>query len=42
MSRHEDLDHVLKTGIVAILRAPTSDQLAGVARALFEGGVDVI
>jgi 2-dehydro-3-deoxyphosphogluconate aldolase/(4S)-4-hydroxy-2-oxoglutarate aldolase len=42
MSRHEDLDRVLKTGIVAILRVPTSDQLAGVARALFEGGVDVI
>ena len=42
MSRHEDLDRVLKTGIVAILRAPTSDQLAGVARALFEGGIDII
>jgi 2-dehydro-3-deoxyphosphogluconate aldolase / (4S)-4-hydroxy-2-oxoglutarate aldolase len=42
MSRHEDLDRVLKTGIVAILRAPTGDQLAGVARALFEGGIDII
>jgi 2-dehydro-3-deoxyphosphogluconate aldolase/(4S)-4-hydroxy-2-oxoglutarate aldolase len=42
MSRIEDLNRVLQTGIVAILRVPTSDQLAGVARALFEGGIDVI
>jgi 2-dehydro-3-deoxyphosphogluconate aldolase/(4S)-4-hydroxy-2-oxoglutarate aldolase len=42
MSRIEDLNHVLQTGIVAILRVPTSDQLASVARALFEGGIDVI
>lgn len=42
MSRIEDLNQVLQTGIVAILRVPTSDQLASVARALFEGGIDVI
>jgi len=42
MSRIEDLNHVLQSGIVAILRVPTSDQLANVARALFEGGIDVI
>jgi 2-dehydro-3-deoxyphosphogluconate aldolase/(4S)-4-hydroxy-2-oxoglutarate aldolase len=42
MSRNEDLNRVLKTGIVAILRVPTSEHLAGVARALFEGGIDVI
>jgi 2-dehydro-3-deoxyphosphogluconate aldolase/(4S)-4-hydroxy-2-oxoglutarate aldolase len=42
MSRIEDLNRVLQTGIVAILRVPTHDQLASVARALFEGGIDVI
>jgi 2-dehydro-3-deoxyphosphogluconate aldolase/(4S)-4-hydroxy-2-oxoglutarate aldolase len=42
MSSNEDLARVLKTGIVAILRFSSSDQLANVARALFEGGVDVI
>jgi 2-dehydro-3-deoxyphosphogluconate aldolase/(4S)-4-hydroxy-2-oxoglutarate aldolase len=42
MSRIEDLNRVLKTGIVAILRSPSSDQLTNVARALFEGGIDVI
>ncbi|HXY34310.1 MAG TPA: bifunctional 4-hydroxy-2-oxoglutarate aldolase/2-dehydro-3-deoxy-phosphogluconate aldolase [Planctomycetaceae bacterium] len=42
MSRIDDLDRVLQTGIVAILRVPTSDQLANVARALFDGGIDVI
>jgi 2-dehydro-3-deoxyphosphogluconate aldolase/(4S)-4-hydroxy-2-oxoglutarate aldolase len=42
MSRIEDLNHVLQTGIVAILRVPTSDHLVSVARALLEGGIDVI
>jgi 2-dehydro-3-deoxyphosphogluconate aldolase/(4S)-4-hydroxy-2-oxoglutarate aldolase len=42
MSRIDDLNRVLKTGIVAILRSPSSDQLTNVARALFEGGIDVI
>jgi 2-dehydro-3-deoxyphosphogluconate aldolase/(4S)-4-hydroxy-2-oxoglutarate aldolase len=42
MSRVDDLNRVLKTGIVAILRCPSSDQLTNVARALLEGGIDVI
>ena len=42
MSRIDDLNRVLKTGIVAILRSPSSDQLTSVARALLEGGIDVI
>jgi len=42
MSRHEDLQRVLDTGIVAIIRASSGDQLVRVARALFEGGIDII
>jgi len=42
MARMENLQRVLDTGIVAILRAPSSEQLTNVARALFEGGIDVI
>ncbi len=42
MSRVDDLNRVLTTGIVAIIRAPSSEQLTGVARALFDGGIDVI
>jgi 2-dehydro-3-deoxyphosphogluconate aldolase/(4S)-4-hydroxy-2-oxoglutarate aldolase len=42
MSCTENLQRVLDTGIVAILRAPSSEQLVNVARALFEGGIDVI
>jgi len=42
MSRLDDLQRVLNGGIVAIIRAPSSEQLTGVARALFEGGIDVI
>jgi 2-dehydro-3-deoxyphosphogluconate aldolase/(4S)-4-hydroxy-2-oxoglutarate aldolase len=42
MARMENLQRVLNTGIVAIIRAPTSEQLTNVARALFEGGIDVI
>jgi len=42
MSGHENLQRVLDSGIVAILRAPSSEQLTSVARALFEGGIDVI
>src|SRR5580704_4579637 len=42
MSRIDDLNRVLKTGIVAILRSPSSDQFANVARALLDGGIDVI
>ena len=42
MSRHEDLARVLKSGIVAVIRSPSSEQLVSVARALFDGGVDVL
>jgi len=42
MSCTENLQRVLDTGIVAILRAPSSEQLTNVAKALFEGGIDVI
>jgi 2-dehydro-3-deoxyphosphogluconate aldolase / (4S)-4-hydroxy-2-oxoglutarate aldolase len=36
------LRRVLDSGIVAVVRAPDSDQLVEVARALAEGGVDVV
>ena len=42
MGRTENLKRLLDTGIVAILRAPSSEQLENVARALLEGGIDVI
>ena len=42
MSRHTDLQRVLDLGIVAIIRAPSGDQLVQVAEALCAGGVDVI
>jgi 2-dehydro-3-deoxyphosphogluconate aldolase/(4S)-4-hydroxy-2-oxoglutarate aldolase len=42
MSRHEDLSRVLKSGIVAVIRSASSEQLVEVARALYEGGVDVL
>lgn len=42
MSRHEDLDRVLKCGIVAIIRATSGEQLVQVAEALYDGGIDVI
>ena len=42
MDRHQILNHVLDRGIVAIIRAPSGDQLVNVARALYEGGIDVI
>lgn len=42
MSRHSDLQRVLDLGIVAIIRAPSGDQLVQVAEALYAGGVDVI
>jgi 2-dehydro-3-deoxyphosphogluconate aldolase/(4S)-4-hydroxy-2-oxoglutarate aldolase len=42
MSRHEDLDRVLKCGIVAIIRATSGEQLVQVAEALYGGGIDVI
>lgn len=42
MSRHDDLQRVLRSGLVAIIRSPSSEQLVAVARALWEGGIDVI
>lgn len=42
MSRHEDLERVLQSGIVAVIRSQSSDQLVQVAEALYEGGVDVL
>lgn len=42
MSRLDDVQRVLNRGIVAIIRAPSGEQLVGVAKALYEGGIDVI
>ena len=42
MSDHHDLGRMLDGGIVAIIRAPSSEQLVNVARALYDGGIDVI
>ncbi|MEX2286218.1 MAG: bifunctional 4-hydroxy-2-oxoglutarate aldolase/2-dehydro-3-deoxy-phosphogluconate aldolase [Planctomycetaceae bacterium] len=42
MGRPTDLERVTSSGLVAIIRAPSGEQLAAVARALYEGGIDVI
>lgn len=42
MSRQKDLERVLASGLVAIIRASSSEQLVNVAKALHEGGVDVL
>ena len=42
MSRDTDVQRILSTGIVAILRADNGDRLVEVAEALLEGGIDVI
>jgi 2-dehydro-3-deoxyphosphogluconate aldolase/(4S)-4-hydroxy-2-oxoglutarate aldolase len=42
MSRHSDLQRVLDGGIVAIIRASSGEQLVNVARALYEGGIEII
>lgn len=42
MSREADLQRVLNTGIVSIIRAKSGEQLVNVAKALYEGGIDVI
>ena len=42
MSRHDDLQRVLDGGIVAIIRATSGEQWVNVARALYEGGIDII
>ncbi len=42
MSRSDDLQRVLHSGIVAIIRAPSGEQLVDVSQALLAGGVDII
>lgn len=42
MSKEADLKRVLDLGLVAIIRAPSGDQLLNVSTALLEGGIDVI
>lgn len=42
MNRHSDLTRVLNLGLVAIIRAPSGDQLVQVSEALLAGGIDVI
>jgi 2-dehydro-3-deoxyphosphogluconate aldolase/(4S)-4-hydroxy-2-oxoglutarate aldolase len=42
MSKEDQLRRVLDCGIVAVVRSPDSEQLVDVARALVEGGVDVV
>jgi 2-dehydro-3-deoxyphosphogluconate aldolase/(4S)-4-hydroxy-2-oxoglutarate aldolase len=42
MSKHDDLQRVLDSGIVAIIRAPSGELLVDVAKTLYEAGVDVI
>lgn len=42
VDRHANLQRVLDTRLVAIIRAPTGDQLVDVAKAIFAGGIDVI
>ncbi len=42
MTREAQLQRVLAAGIVAVVRAPDSRQLVDVARALLEGGVEVM
>jgi len=42
MSRSNDLQRILECGIVAVVRSPDSSQLVEVARALADGGVDVV
>lgn len=38
----DSLQRVLDCGAVAIIRAPSGEQLVNVARALYDGGIDVI
>lgn len=42
MTRDQNLQRVLDGGLVAIIRAPSGELLADVARALYEGGIEVI
>lgn len=42
MTRDQALQKVLDTGIVSIIRAESGEQLVNVAKALYDGGIDVI
>lgn len=42
MSAASQLQHVLDLGLVAIIRAPSGEQLVEVSQALLDGGIDVI
>lgn len=42
MTSQQQLQRVLDRGIVAIIRAPSGEQLVEVSKALLEGGIDVI
>src|SRR5579862_4944758 len=42
MSKESQLRQVLESGIVAVVRSPDSSQLVEVARALADGGIDVV
>jgi 2-dehydro-3-deoxyphosphogluconate aldolase/(4S)-4-hydroxy-2-oxoglutarate aldolase len=42
MSKEQNLQRVLDTGIVAVVRSPDSQQLVEVCRALADGGVTVV
>jgi 2-dehydro-3-deoxyphosphogluconate aldolase/(4S)-4-hydroxy-2-oxoglutarate aldolase len=42
MSKTNSLERVVKSGLVAIIRAPSSEKIVSVARALAAGGIDVI
>lgn len=42
MSKEHDLQRVLDTGLVAVVRSPDSQQLVEVCRALADGGVTVV
>jgi 2-dehydro-3-deoxyphosphogluconate aldolase / (4S)-4-hydroxy-2-oxoglutarate aldolase len=42
MSRHADVGRVVESGLVAIIRSQSSEQLVKVAEALYEGGITVL
>lgn len=42
MTSQQQLQRVLDLGIVAIIRAPSGEQLVEVSQALYDGGIDVI
>lgn len=42
MPKDKDLKRVLDSGLVAIIRAPSGEQLLDVSKALLAGGIDVI